>query len=415
MGALGIAGGALTRQIFTPKLAAAPNAHLASPQIEESDQPTEKPEPAEPLEKIYQFEMRNKPWGAVLEWLADQTGLPVMTNLKPSGKFTFVGPKSALRYTMGGILDLLNEGLANQKLILIRDHLAIRLAPADEKIDSTLVPRIRVDELPTRGKTQIVLIVLPLDGQKAEGIAPEIKKLMGPFGEVIVLKKLNQLVVQDTVGNLQRIIAAVQGLDSPGALERDRGHKNRLERLEAPKPIEKTYTFKMREQPWTAVLEWLADETGLPFICACKPTGTLTFISPMKNKSYTIGEVFDILNEALAGQKMLLIRRTTSIAVVPADEKIDPAVLPRIQMGELATRGRTELVQIVLPLQGLKAEVVATDIKKILGPWGDVIALKSANQLLLLDAAGNLRRICEIIKEAEAQPALEKAPIQKSH
>jgi len=413
--ALGIAGGALTRQALTPKLAAAPMANLNSPQIEEPDQPPEKPEAAEPAEKTYKFEMGDKPWGAVLQWLADQTGMPVMTVLKPSGKLTFVAPKSDMKYTMGNIVDLLNEALVSQRLLLIRGNAVIRLVSANKKIDPDIVPQIRLDGFARRGRTELVSIVFPLNGLKGTDIAFEIKKMMGPFGEVIVLKSLNRFVLQDTAGNLQQICEATKDLRFQQILEGERSRKDRTERPEAPKRIEKTYTFKMRDQPWASVLEWLADETGLPVITEHKPTGTLTFIAPKRNNSYTIGDVFDILNEALASQKLLLIRRTSSITIVPADEKIDPAVLPRIQVDELATRGRTEPVQIVLPLHGLKAEEVEIDIKKMLGPQGEAMVLKGTNQLLLLDAAGNLRRICEIVKQVDVRPALERDRNTKDH
>src|SRR5437870_111380 len=40
-------------------------------------------------DKVVTFEMRSMPWSNVFEWLTDQTGLPVITNHKPSGSFDF--------------------------------------------------------------------------------------------------------------------------------------------------------------------------------------------------------------------------------------------------------------------------------------------------------------------------------------
>src|SRR4051794_29533987 len=74
--------------------------------------------PARPPEKAVAFEMRDKPWGSVLEWLSDQTGLPVLTNHKPAGTFTFIAPRlggSPRKYTIPEVIDLLNEALLNQK------------------------------------------------------------------------------------------------------------------------------------------------------------------------------------------------------------------------------------------------------------------------------------------------------------
>ena len=68
------------------------------------------------------FEMRDKPWGAVLEWLADETGLPVIpSNVKPTGSFTFIAPKKAdPHYTIPEVIDILNEALTGQNMIILR-------------------------------------------------------------------------------------------------------------------------------------------------------------------------------------------------------------------------------------------------------------------------------------------------------
>src|SRR5947209_3434495 len=62
-------------------------------------EPTAKPadKPAEKVE-TYEFVMRDKPWGAVFEWLTDNTGIPVVSNYKPQGTFNFIGPKGK-KYT----------------------------------------------------------------------------------------------------------------------------------------------------------------------------------------------------------------------------------------------------------------------------------------------------------------------------
>jgi type II secretion system protein D len=167
---------------------------------------------------------------------------------------------------------------------------------------------------------------------------------------------------------------------------------------------EKTVVFEMRDKPWSSVLEWLSEQTGLPVITTAKPTGTFTFIAPRtgaNKKAYTIPEVIDILNEALFNQKYLLIRREASLTIVPADEQIDRGILPRITADELPKRGRTEIVTLVLPLQSLVAEDIATEIKKMMGPFGEVVAMSKANQLVLQDTAGNLTRILKTIREIE--------------
>ena len=62
--------------------------------------------------------------------------------------------------------------------------------------------------------------------------------------------------------------------------------------------------------------------------------------------------MIDILNEALLssaqGNKYYLINRERSFTLIPADEKIDMVLLPRINPEDMSKHGDTELVSMVL-------------------------------------------------------------------
>jgi RNA polymerase sigma factor (sigma-70 family) len=183
-------------------------------------------------------------------------------------------------------------------------------------------------------------------------------------------------------------------------------------KAETPGPQEKRREFEMREQPWAKVFEWYSNQTGLGYVGTVKPTGTFTFIPPRGKRTYTLAEITDILNEALLARKYLLLRRTATFTVLPADEKVDPTLVPRVRLGDLEKRGRTELVSVVLPLTRVRAKEVGGDVKKMLGPFGEVVVVEKGNLLLLQDTAGNLRRITQTIKDMETREA-EKRPLSK--
>jgi type II secretory pathway component GspD/PulD (secretin) len=176
------------------------------------------------------------------------------------------------------------------------------------------------------------------------------------------------------------------------------------EKKEEKKP-EKLISFSMSEKPWGSVFTWLTEQTGKPLITNYKPTGSFTFISPPKKK-YTIPEIIDIINDGLiansATQKYYLINRERSFTIVPADEKIDPSNLDSLKSPEeLTSRGRTELVRVTFPLKTLVAEDVAPEVKKMMGPFGDVVAMNTANQLILQDTVANLLRIKKTLDDVE--------------
>jgi type II secretory pathway component GspD/PulD (secretin) len=168
----------------------------------------------------------------------------------------------------------------------------------------------------------------------------------------------------------------------------------------------KKYKFSMDGKPWPAIFTWLSDETNKPVISVYKPTGTLNFVGP-SGREYTIPEIIDIINEGLLSnsqtQKYYLINRDRSFTLIPADEKIDPQLIPRIKPEDLDKHGTTELVSIVLPLTMLVADEVAPQIKKIMGPFGEVVPMThtGVNNLVMIDTVGNLKQIRQMITDID--------------
>ena len=103
----------------------------------------------------------------------------------------------------------------------------------------------------------------------------------------------------------------------------------------------------------------------------------------------------------MSQQKFMLIRREASFTIVTADENIADWILPRIRPEDLGSRGKTEMVSIVLQLNVLVAEDMVPEVRKMMGPFGDVVALQKSNQLMLKDSAGNLNRIVKTLEEIE--------------
>lgn len=157
------------------------------------------------------FEMRSMPWASLFEWLSDKTGMPVISTIKPPrGSLNIISPKK--KYTLAQVMDIINESLLEEKLVLIRGNKSFTLVPAG-KIRPGLVPRVSVPDLDQRGKSEIVSVVLRLRTIAADKeLVDEIKQLQGPFGEIKALTKANQLIVQDTVGNIDNILTTVKDI-----------------------------------------------------------------------------------------------------------------------------------------------------------------------------------------------------------
>jgi type II secretory pathway component GspD/PulD (secretin) len=163
-----------------------------------------------------------------------------------------------------------------------------------------------------------------------------------------------------------------------------------------PAEKEKTFSYKFDKSSWDTVLNWFARNSGLIPVTTVKPTGTVTLTINDK----TLGQTIDLLNEALAQEKYVLIRGEQSFFIHPADEKLPRTLIPLISPDQLPKRGKTELVQVVVPLKTVVAEEIVPQVKKLLSTFGDVSAF-GTNQLVLTDKAGNIRHITIFLEKLE--------------
>lgn len=169
-------------------------------------------DPAKLANKLVNFEMRDKPWKNVLEWLCNETGMPIIANAIPTGSFTFYGNPNQT-YRIPQIIDFLNDALTEKKYVIIRRQAVISVVPADQQIDPAYVPRISVDQLKNYGSTEIVQVIVQLKTTNADDLAPEVSKMMGPFKEVTPLLKSNQLLLQDSAVTLQRVVDTIKQME----------------------------------------------------------------------------------------------------------------------------------------------------------------------------------------------------------
>src|SRR5262249_18520020 len=149
----------------------------------------------------------NKSWSDVIAWLADQMGIPFSGSQKPAGSFTFRPPvrpgQPAPTYTIPEIIDILNEALQDQHFLLIRREATFTIVQVqdDGKLNMVNLPQVRLEDLPKRGKTEVVKVIVPLKSLVAEDLAPQIKRStqLSSFGDAAAWPTSNQLILQDNV------------------------------------------------------------------------------------------------------------------------------------------------------------------------------------------------------------------------
>jgi type II secretory pathway component GspD/PulD (secretin) len=157
---------------------------------------------------------------------------------------------------------------------------------------------------------------------------------------------------------------------------------------------QKKLTFNFRFAPWELVLKWFAEQADLTLDLSATPPGTFNYYD---NGQYTVTEALDVLNGYLLQKGYILVRRDRFLVSLNIDNGIPPNLIPQVALEELETRGKNELISIVLPLDGTDAETAAADIKELLGPQGKVVPLKKTNRLFITDIGGNLRKMYALL------------------
>ncbi|MBN2021635.1 MAG: hypothetical protein JW809_02475, partial [Pirellulales bacterium] len=172
-----------------------------------------------------------------------------------------------------------------------------------------------------------------------------------------------------------------------------------------PKPAEPRLRFNFQFQRWIDVLEWVAQQADLSLVLDAPPPGTFNFSDA---RDYTPTEAIDLLNSVLITKGYTLIHRGRMLVLVNLKDGIPEGLVPRVPADGLAERGRFEWVSVLFPLGRRDAQEVGTEIAPLLGPHGKAVPMAKTGQMMVTDAADNVRAIGTMIESIPEPPAPKK-------
>ncbi len=173
-------------------------------------------------------------------------------------------------------------------------------------------------------------------------------------------------------------------------------------------PKEPRLRFNFRFQRWIDVLEWFATQADLSLVLDAPPPGTFNYSD---TKEYTPTEAIDLLNGILLTKGYTLIRRERMLLVVNLEEGIPESMVPQVTLKELDERGRFEMVKVLFPLGKRNIDEVNNEILPLLSRHGSAVPLPKTNQLMVVDTAGIMRAIGQMIQSIpEPQPPKKEEP-----
>lgn len=170
-------------------------------------------------------------------------------------------------------------------------------------------------------------------------------------------------------------------------------------------PAQAKLMFQFREMKWDEVLNWFAQQQDLTLVMDRTPPGTFTYSD---TRTYSPSEGIDLLNSVLMTRNFALVRREKMLVVMELSDSIPLELLPRVTLEQLPERGRFELVSVMFALAGRPIDAVLQEVKPYLSSYGRAIPLAQSGQLLVIETAGKLQTINELI----ASVPLPKKPAQ---
>ena len=156
-----------------------------------------------------EFNFKDVPFEQVLDFMARQTGLPVIREADaPKSGLTFIG---ASRYTLDEALDVLNRLLFMHGVQLRREGRYLLLTKAEDMRAFGQV----VGKIPEEiGSAEVITTVVPLNNAVAAPLADQLKGLLSKFGGITALPQQNALIIVDTAAQCRRLRGVIEQLDA---------------------------------------------------------------------------------------------------------------------------------------------------------------------------------------------------------
>ncbi|QDV45049.1 Bacterial type II/III secretion system short domain protein [Stieleria neptunia] len=191
-----------------------------------------------PQEPLLRFNFTGASWKDVLNWMATEGDLSLQIDRYPEGSISFID--RSRMYTVAESLDLLNRLLLDRGYALVRRGRMLFLIDLEvenaDKLISELADLVPMDELESRGKSDIVTAIFPLGSMTPDEAKTQLPQMVGPWGRVIVLDSARQAKVTERAEKLVAIREVIRQSDQE-VHEIKLLHRSAEELLQTARPL----------------------------------------------------------------------------------------------------------------------------------------------------------------------------------
>lgn len=161
--------------------------------------------------------------------------------------------------------------------------------------------------------------------------------------------------------------------------------------------------FSFHNQPWKIVLQWIADASKLSFDWQELPGDALNLTT---TRSYKLEEARDLLNRHLLSRGYTMLVHGEILSVVKLGD-LKASLVPRVKPEQLNDLPEHSIVKVSFNLDWLIAEEAATELQPMLTDAGRINKLSRTNRLEVIDTAGSLRDIWNILQDEQSDDGQE--------
>jgi type II secretion system protein D len=160
------------------------------------------------------FKLANADINALIQFITEHTGKPVMKEKSVNAKLTISAPDKVLPYQA---LDLLYDALLLEGFAVIETEDLIRIVPVADtgKFDMATYSRPLPEEV-KRQKSQLIRRIIQLQNVRPEVVKTQLDPLLGKHASINVDSRTNKIIIVDTVRNIERYESILTELDIVG-------------------------------------------------------------------------------------------------------------------------------------------------------------------------------------------------------
>lgn len=161
--------------------------------------------------------------------------------------------------------------------------------------------------------------------------------------------------------------------------------------------------FNLRGQSWESVLQWLADESKLSLDWQELPGDTLNLTT---TRAYSLEEARDMLNRHLLSRGYTMLLRGELLSVYKLSE-IKSSLVPRVKPEDLKDVLDHTMIKTSFDLDWLIADEALEELAPLLSKAGKISKMSRTNRLEIMDTAGTLKDIYEILQNEQSDSGQE--------